>query len=39
MTTTIPESPIDADRERQIEKARADVFRRAEAQASRHSPH
>jgi hypothetical protein len=32
MTTNITKSPIDADRERQIEKARAEVRRRAEAQ-------
>jgi hypothetical protein len=32
MTTTIPESPADADREREIAKARADVMHRAEGQ-------
>jgi hypothetical protein len=30
--TTITESPIDADSEREIAKARADVMRRAEVQ-------
>lgn len=32
MTTTITEPPIDADREREIAKARAEVLRRAEEQ-------
>ena len=32
MTTNITKSPIDADRERTIEKARAEVQRRAQAQ-------
>lgn len=32
MTTTISELPPDANREREVEKARADVRRRAEAQ-------
>jgi len=32
MTTGITDSQIDADREREIEKARAEVLRRAEEQ-------
>lgn len=32
MTTTVPESPIDADRERQMAEARADVLRSAQIQ-------
>ena len=32
MTTTIPEPPIDADREHETAKARAEVLRRAEAE-------
>jgi hypothetical protein len=32
MATTITELPIDADRERAIAEARADLLRRAEAQ-------
>jgi hypothetical protein len=32
MATTITELPIDADREREIAEARADLLRRAEAQ-------
>jgi hypothetical protein len=33
ITTTITDSPIDADRERQTAKARAEVLRRAEAES------
>ncbi len=32
MSTTFTESPIDADREREIAEARAELLRRAEAQ-------
>lgn len=32
MATTIPQPPIDAERELEIAKARADVLRRAEVQ-------
>ena len=32
MTTTFPEPPIDADREREIAKARAEVWNRAQTQ-------
>lgn len=32
MTTTLSEPPIDADREREIAQARAEVIRRAEVQ-------
>lgn len=32
MTTTLSEPPIDADREREIAQARAEVMRRAEVQ-------
>jgi len=35
MAITITESPIDADREREIAEARAEVLRRAQAQGAR----